>query len=134
MTDAEVRNARFLEDQINEHNMVRTGRRDYQPLALFELDGQGLVAGLSGFTWAGWLEVKLLWVREDSRRLGFGRRLLGLAETEAKARGCTRVWLDRYSFQAPGFYQRMGYEVFGVLDDYPDQHRRVFLTKRLASA
>jgi GNAT superfamily N-acetyltransferase len=122
----------FLEDQLDEHNMLRTKRRDYRPLALFERDAQGSVAaGLYGFSWAGWLEIKLLWVREDLRHQGRGRKLLEAAEAEARARGCRHVWLDSYTFQAPPFYQRLGYEVFGTLDAYPAPYRRVFLTKTL---
>jgi GNAT superfamily N-acetyltransferase len=122
----------YLEDQINEHNLRRTGRRDYRPLAFFVRDHQGaIVAGLSGFTWAGWLEIKFVWVREDLRGQGRGRELVEAAEAEARARGCQRVWLDSYTFQAPAFYQRLGYEVFGVLHGYPAPHDRVFLTKAL---
>jgi GNAT superfamily N-acetyltransferase len=122
----------FIEDQLNEHNMVRTGRRDFRPLGLWVRDDrQRIVAGLYGFTWADWLEVRLVWVREDLRGQGHGRRLVESAEAEARARGCRRVWLDSYTFQAPGFYQRLGYQVFGVLHDYPAPHGRVFLTKTL---
>ena len=101
----------FLEDQLNEHNMLRTGRRDFRPLALYLRDGQGgIIAGLYGFTWAGWLEIKFVWVREDLRGQGHGRQLVEAAEAEAQARGCERVWLESYTFQAPNFYQRLGYQ------------------------
>jgi hypothetical protein len=53
------------------------------------------------------------------------------AETEARVRGCQHVWLDSYTFQAPAFYQRLGYEVFGVLHGYPAPRDRGFLTKTL---
>jgi hypothetical protein len=46
------------------------------------------------------------------------------------ARGCHSARLDTFSFQAPEFYRRMGYEVFGVLD-YPPDHKRIFLKKQL---
>jgi N-acetylglutamate synthase-like GNAT family acetyltransferase len=122
----------LLEDRIDDHNMRQTERRDYQPLALFERDDQGsVVAGLYGFTWAGWLEIKFVWVRDDLRGRGRGRQLMEAAEVEARARGCQQVWLDSYTFQAPAFYQRLGYHVFGVLDGYPAPHQRVFLTKTL---
>lgn len=78
--------------------MVRTGRRDLRPLALFVRDGQeGVVAGLYAFTWGDWLEVKLVWVREDLCSRGHGRRLMEAAEAEGRARGCKRVWLDSFT-------------------------------------
>jgi GNAT superfamily N-acetyltransferase len=122
----------FLENQIDEHNMVRAGRRDFRRLTLFERNEQGeILAGLDGFTWAGWLEIRFVWVREDLRGQGHGRRLVEAAEVEARARGCRQAWLDSYTFQAPAFYQRLGYEVFGSLQDYPAPHSRVFMTRTL---
>ena len=122
----------LLEDRLIEHNKRQTERHDFRPLTLLVRDDQGgIIAGLYGFTWAGWLEIKFVWVREDLRSQGRGRQLVEAAEAEARARGCQHVWLDSYTFQAPGFYQRLGYEVFGVLHGYPAQHDRVFLTKTL---
>jgi hypothetical protein len=54
-----------------------------------------------------------------------------LAEAEAVQRGCRAVALDTFSFQARGFYERLGYSVFGVLNDCPPGHSRFYLTKRL---
>ncbi|MDY6868090.1 MAG: GNAT family N-acetyltransferase [Chloroflexota bacterium] len=46
-----------------------------------------IVGGVIGATYWNWLYVDLMWVREDLRGQGFGRRLLELAEKEARARG-----------------------------------------------
>jgi len=35
--------------------------------------------------------------------------------------------LDTYSFQALEFYERLGYAVFGTLDNYPPGQKRIFL-------
>jgi ribosomal protein S18 acetylase RimI-like enzyme len=56
----------------------------------------------------------------------------GEAEDEARSRGCHAVWLDSFSFQAPGFYRRLGFHEFGRLDDYPAGHARHFLWKPLS--
>src|SRR5262249_30704697 len=77
------------------------------------------IAGLYGFTWGWMLEVKFVWVREDLRGRGHGRRMLEAAEAEARKRGCEHVWLDSYTFQAPTFYRQFGYQVFGSLDGFP---------------
>ena len=44
--------------------------------------------------------------------------------------GCRSAHLDTFSFQAPDFYKKLGYRVFGAID-YPPDHRRFFLQKRL---
>ena len=122
-----------LEAEINEHNMAVTGRRDYRPLGVFERDplSGGVVAGLYGFTWGDWLEVKLVWVRPDHRGRGLARQLVELAEAEARSRGCHSVLLDSYSFQAAGMYEKLGYRAFGRLQNYPDAAERVFFTRSL---
>ena len=74
-----------------------------------------------------------LWLSEAVRGQGIGRQLLTEAEDHARRHGCHQIWLDTYSFQAPGFYQRLGYQIFGELD-YPDDRKRLFLHKRLSPA
>jgi GNAT superfamily N-acetyltransferase len=126
------RDVAFLDDQINAYNIAVTQIDDWRALAIFVRDDAGhLVAGISGGTWAGYLEVKDLWVREDQRGQGLGRRLLLAAEQEARERGCQQVLLDTHDFQAPGFYQRLGYTVFGVLEGIGGRHTRYYLSKKL---
>ena len=102
----------------------------WHPLGVFVRDGGEIVAGLVGETYCGWLFVKYLWVADKLRGHGVGRELMANAEARARERGCHSAWLDTFSFQAPGFYQRLGYEEFGRLD-YPPDHKRHFLRKRL---
>lgn len=115
-------------------NEQRAGRsEDYRPLALLLSDsGTGaIIGGLYGDTMFGHLHVDLLFVPEALRRGGLGRQLMARAEDEARRRGCHGAWLDTYSFQARGFYERIGYEVFGVIEDFPPGHSRFFLKKAL---
>jgi hypothetical protein len=58
-------------------------------------------------------------------------RLCALPGVRATLRHIVAI-LDTYSFQAPGFYQRLGYEVFGVIHGYPRGYQKWFLKKRLA--
>jgi GNAT superfamily N-acetyltransferase len=126
------RDLEFLEDQINAYNVAVTGIVDWYPLTIFVRDDTGqIIAGISGGMWASYLEVKFLWVSEYLRGFGLGRRLLLAAEQEARTRGCTQVLLDTYDFQAPGFYQRLGYIVFGVFDGIGGRHARYYLRKNL---
>ena len=123
---------RALEDGLYRYNVEQTGRDDGRWLAIFVRDAdRNITAGLSGWTWAGWLKVANLWVRDDLRRQGHGRALLEAAEREAAARGCRRATLDTYSFQAPMFYQRLGYKIVAVVDDLPAGHKHYTLVKDL---
>ena len=64
------------------------------------------------------------------RGRGVGRELLDRAEVRTRERGCHSAWLDTFSFQARGFYEKLGYGEFGRLD-YPPGHDRHFMRKRL---
>jgi GNAT superfamily N-acetyltransferase len=130
-TAPNVEDVKFLQDRLHEYNVARTGLHDGQALAIFVRDGATVVAGLSGWTWGGWLKVNELWVAESQRRRGRGSRLLETAENEARARGCTRALLDTHSFQAPEFYQRRGYRIVYTIDDLPPGHRAYALVKQL---
>ena len=122
----------FLENQINEHNADVTGHRDGRMLTIFLRDDRGAIrAGLSGHTWGGCAEVKLLWVREAERRSGIGSRLLAAAEREARERGCRQIVLSTHSFQAPLFYKKHGYTVSGEFPGYPIGGSQIFLRKAL---
>jgi ribosomal protein S18 acetylase RimI-like enzyme len=70
-------------------------------------------------------------VHQDLRGQGVGTKLLRAAEQEAIKRGCQHIVLESFSFQAPGFYQKLGFEVFAVLEDHPRGHRNYYLRKRL---
>lgn len=125
----------WLEDRIYEFNRDQVGRDDGRLFAFFLRDErQEIVAGLSGWTWAGACEVRTLWVHPTLRGRGHGRALLAAAEEEAGARGCSVILIASYSFQAPGFYERCGYERVFELKEFPPGHRNVYLIKRLAGA
>ena len=91
------------------------------------------VAGLLGHTHHGWLYIGWLWVPEELRSQGTGTELMRCAEAEALERECHHAHLTTLDFQACRFYERLGYTVFGALDDYPQPYKRFFMQKRLAA-
>jgi GNAT superfamily N-acetyltransferase len=98
-------------------------------------DDDGFVAGgLWGSTVCHWLHVQMLCVPEALRGQGIGSALMAAAETEARRRGCLGAHVDALSFQAAPFYQKIGYTVYGVLDDCPPGHRRIYFRKRFDRA
>jgi 8-oxo-dGTP pyrophosphatase MutT (NUDIX family)/GNAT superfamily N-acetyltransferase len=116
---------------LDAYNREFLGETGYSRMGLFVRDERGaIMAGLVGSTYAGWLFVADLWVHAELRRRGIGRQLLAMAEHRAIELGCHSARLDTLSFQAPEYYPRFGYRVFGALD-YPLGHRLYFLWKRL---
>ena len=117
---------------LDQYNRAFLGETNYARLAIFIRDEAAEIrAGLDGFAYGGWLFVHYLWVHSDLRRRGIGRELIAEAERRALALGCHSAHLDTFSFQAPEFYKKLCYRVFGAID-YPPAHKRFFLQKRLA--
>lgn len=132
--DAPQDDVRFVYESLIAHNRVHAPGPEWSHLRFFLRDGEGSIrGGLLGEIYFGWLYVSILWVDEAHRGKGWGKRMLAAAEEQAVARGCHAAWLDTFSFQAPEYYQPLGYEVFGTLEDYPLGRTRYYLRKRLTA-
>ena len=115
------------------HSVERTGVADRHPVAAVATDpGAGeVIGGLWGRTELGLLFLDMFHLPESVRGEGAGGQLLALVEEEARRRGCRHAGVETSTFQAPGFYQRHGYEEFGRVPFDADE-ARVFLRKPLA--
>ena len=142
VTDADPETRAAIRTGLTQSNHERSPilrgyreRDEYEevPLDLYAYDDDGeLVGGIVGDTWGGWLAIDLVWLREDQRGRGVGSDLLQRIEARARdERGCVGVRLDTWGFQAKPFYEKRGYTVFGVLEDYPPGETEYLLSKRL---
>ncbi|MFE0809761.1 GNAT family N-acetyltransferase [Streptomyces sp. NPDC058794] len=123
-----------LDDELTAFNTAAADGARTEPLTVRVTDDDGtLVGGLTGWTWSTLACVDMLWVREDQRHTGWGSRLMRAAEDEAVRRGCTDITVSTYTFQAPGFYPRLGYRERGRIQGVPGGHEDVYFHKRLAA-
>ena len=107
------------------------GPRDEAPLSIVARAGGMVVGGLNGSSHWGWCYIRHLWVDDDWRRKGLGRRLVAEAEEQARARGCAGLYVDTFNNAAVSFYERAGFVLFGRIEGFPPGHARTFLKKRL---
>src|SRR5512143_2804284 len=122
----------FLAERIYEFNSKATGYFDGEHFSGAERDESGVIrAGIYGYTWGGCAYVSYLGVDESERGHGLGTALLVAAEEHAKTRGCDVMFLATHSFQAPRFYERMGYKQQSTLQDHPVGHTSLIFAKRL---
>ena len=114
------------------HNEAAVGPTKREPLAIVVRGEAGtIIGGLWGITAYRWLFVQYLALPPEARGRGTGRMLMKMAESEARTRDCVGVWLDTFSFQVRGFYERLGYAVCGRIGDFPPGEERLFLFKRI---
>lgn len=106
---------------------------DAIPINLFAFDDDGgVIGGLFGSTRFSWLKIDVMATRADLRRSGIGKALVKEAERLAAVRGCKYVYVDTMDFQAPGFYEKLGYEGVGRIEDWDSHgHAKLFFSKRL---
>jgi GNAT superfamily N-acetyltransferase len=135
--DPDEADVRAVRDGLIAFNRKASGREaGWQPFAIHLTDpasGQP-VGGLTGFTTFDWVFVELFHVPEHLRGQGHGRALIERVEAFGRERGCIGIWLDTFSFQARPFYEKLGFSVFGTLEDHPIGGRRYFMQKRLDGA
>jgi ribosomal protein S18 acetylase RimI-like enzyme len=120
---------------LRDFNESRVGaiKPEMVAIALRDSESSEITGGLWGICAAGWLYVDLLVVPEEFRGQGLGTELLRKAEDIAKKRGCTGIWMHTATFQAPGFYEKLGFRAFGNVPDYPPGHTTIYYMKRLDS-
>ncbi len=82
-------------------------------------ENREIMGGLFSRRFGEGIFVEMLWVDENSRKSGLGSRLLQEIEQAGRQQDVKLIYLDTFSFQAPDFYKKHGYEVFGTLDDFP---------------
>jgi GNAT superfamily N-acetyltransferase len=122
----------FLDERIYEYNSSAINKYEGNLFTKVIRDqGNNIIAGITGWTWAGVSEITLLWVNKEYRKNGLGKRLLKAAEDEIIKRGCSTILLRSYSFQAPLFYEKNGYKTVFILDDFPNGYKHYNLVKRI---
>jgi GNAT superfamily N-acetyltransferase len=109
------------------HNSAIVGPTQFQPFIISLPDGAGDLVGMIDFDW---LLVQFMFVPEPDRRKGRGRALVARAEACARERGLVGMWADTFAFQAPGFFEALGFHTTGIIEDQPRGSRRLIMQKR----
>ncbi|WP_395672673.1 GNAT family N-acetyltransferase [Inquilinus sp.] len=130
---ADERLEALINDGLNAFNDDVTGYSDRRPLSVVVRDPESgeILGGAKGRTSLGVLFVELFWLPQRLRGSGLGSRILRMMEEEGRRRGCRAGILFTISFQAPDFYRRHGWRVFGEVPCEPPGTARVFMTKEL---
>lgn len=84
---------------------------NYKKFSLVLKDDAGMVFGiLNAFTAFAEIYVEDIWVETTHRGKGFGRKLLQELENHFKGKGFNNINLVTSAFQAPGFYEKCGFQ------------------------
>ncbi|HLL77918.1 MAG TPA: GNAT family N-acetyltransferase [Ktedonobacteraceae bacterium] len=130
----------YVTNQLIAYNLAHTTahvieQHEPLPLHIYALDAGGAIrGGLIGRTHSipQWLEVSVIWVDEQIRQHGLGRRLMEEAEREAWQRGCRYARLATGNYQAPEFYEQLGYSLYGQLENCPPGETVYYFWKEIS--
>ncbi|MFN8963337.1 MAG: GNAT family N-acetyltransferase [Betaproteobacteria bacterium] len=124
--------AAVIDAGLAAYNDAAAPLHEVRPVSCVARAADGTVlGGAIGRRWGACCELQQLWLRDDRRGRGLGRRVVLAFEAHAAALGCEQVILETFSFQAPAFYARLGYVVEFERTAYPHGLRKLFLKKRL---
>ena len=112
--------ANYVRKKLIEFNSKHVSNGIYEEINLCLKDDEGeVIAGLNSAICWNWMEIDILWVDGDRRGQGLGKKLLEEAEQIAREKSCTFIKLNTFSFQAPEFYKKYGYEVITIIENAP---------------
>ena len=120
----------FLDDRLYEYNSQTIHRLDGRLFSKIIREKEEIIAGIAGWIWADACEITFLWVKEEYRKKKLGEKLLHAAEGEAMDANCNVILISSYSFQAPFFYEKHGYKIDHIIEDFPKGHKYYWLIKR----
>jgi len=127
----DVNDEAFVIDQTRAYNR-RFVQGGAERLCVFARNDENeIIGGLTARTYWQYLDISFLWVDERYRKRGHATAMILAAEAEAKRRGCKKVIVDTFSFQAPDFYRKLGYSEWGRLTEMAGVHERYFFRKAL---
>ncbi len=128
----DIKDQRYLDNKLMGFNYDKIKGYAFKKFLYKMTDESDLmIAGIDCMLGGGWLEIISLWVSERNRKKKIGEKLLFEAEKTAKEQACHGAYLYTYSFQAPVFYEKNGYKVFGVLENYHKNYAKFYMKKSL---
>jgi ribosomal protein S18 acetylase RimI-like enzyme len=125
----------YIKKKVIEHNMTQLSDDVKTPLEkvsfVIRNEEDGLVGGVTATMFWHHMHIDFLWVSKEHRHDGYGSKLIKKIEGLAIDKGCRLILLDTFSFQAPEFYKKHGFNVIGVVEDHPKGHNQYLLEKKL---
>jgi N-acetylglutamate synthase-like GNAT family acetyltransferase len=120
---------RIIEDGLRQFNLSKTPEENIPLNILLKSEDDKIIGGLQGNHNAQWLYINALWVDSMHRGKGYGTKMMLAVEKEAIKIGVSNAYLQ--TTHALGFYQKLGYEVFSVIENSPTGFDMYYVKKSL---
>ncbi|MBZ5200733.1 GNAT family N-acetyltransferase [Planomicrobium chinense] len=125
----------FIRNKVIEHNGASLPEEQKSPkegISFIARDENGeIIGGVTGTAYWGHMHIDFLWVDPEVRGQRIAEQLMKQMEEYSRTQNYSLLVVETFSFQAPGFYKKQGFQEFGVLEDHPKGHSKYFFEKRL---
>ena len=99
-----------LTQRIGNHSLQKLGIAGKgDSVAFVAKDGDTFAGGITVEVFYGLLHIKLLFVEDVYRKYGIGKKLMEEALNFGREMKCRQAFVETLSFQALGFYQKLGF-------------------------
>jgi ribosomal protein S18 acetylase RimI-like enzyme len=124
-----------IDEGLGASNSAAAPLHEVSAIACFARSADGtLLGGAVGRRWGQCAELQQLWVHPEHRRKGVGTSLVENFQGFAQTKGCSALFLETFSFQAPGLYLSLGFSQVSELAIYPHGIAKYILVKYLAGS
>lgn len=125
----------FIRNKVIEHNAASLPEEQKSPkegISFIARDENGeIIGGVTGTAYWGHMHIDFLWVDPEVRGQRIAEQLMQQMEEYSRTQNYSLLVVETFSFQAPGFYKKQGFQEFGVLEEHPKGHSKHFFEKRL---
>lgn len=122
---------RIILKGLIESNVKTTGL-EFQSFSIYLRDkNQNVKGGAGCLVYGSECIVNIFWVDEDHRQKGYGTSIMNEIEQKAIDKGCTKITLTTFDFQARPFYERLGYTCISTIEKHLGPHDMYFMRKDL---
>lgn len=133
--EASLEDSEMLLEKIQEFNAEKLGLSDdveQEICYILKNENDTMLGGIkANFYFGQCLYIDVLWVKKSQRSQGIGSSLLKFIENKALDLGAKLIHISTFDFQAKDFYIKHGYEIFGILENCPEGHKRYYMKKDL---
>lgn len=121
-----------LNDGISKEAALKKNMERIKPFRVYIKNAEKIVlGGISGTIIYGSLYVDMLWLKEDLRRQGLGKKLMMIAEKIGRDQQCSFATVNTMDWEALEFYQKLDYEIEFVREGYAKESTMYMLRKKL---
>lgn len=120
----------LMSEGMLKHHASQGHPRKTNTFSILLKDSNGILKGVvvASILWNG-MHIDTLWVDVTIRNQKWGSKLMKLVEKEGRSRGATVAYTDTFTWQAPGFYEKMGYSLYGKIDNFPPGNSLSYFSK-----